>query len=372
MYKGMVLKSEYAQYIQDGISYPAYCLDREKQGVNGEISYNVSINEKVSDIGLWRVIINAYPYKSLQELGCWSREEAFMATKQAVYCYIHGNNVNDYSAIGEAGQRTLNALHKIVNDAANSTETQILNKVDIIKENEEFTVDSKEPEYVYKLYSIKAKTTITNYHIKLNKIGEQLPEGIKITDINNNIKTEFSSNEIFKILIPIKNLTETTHFKINVTTKINNKPVLYGRAPTNVNQDYALSAATYEEADGEISDTSYRNETKLKIIKQNGETKERLEGVEFNILDKNKQIVYSNLKTNEQGEIELNNLLPGKYYIQEIKTKEDYLLNEDLVEFEIEYNQELEIIIDNSKKEKPKIQISTIKKDIKKLPVTGM
>ncbi|MCI8641179.1 MAG: Cys-Gln thioester bond-forming surface protein [Clostridia bacterium] len=372
MYKGMVLKSEYAQYVQDGISYPAYCLDREKQGVNGQISYNVSINEKVTDIGLWRVIINAYPYKSLEELGCRTKEEAFMATKQAVYCYIHGNDVNDYSAIGEAGQRTLNALHKIVNDATNSTEMQISNKVDIIKQDKEFTVDSKEPEYVYKLYSIKSKTTMSNYQITLNKIGEKLPEGIKITDINNNMKSEFSSNEIFKILIPIKNLTETTDFKINITTKINNKPVLYGRAPNSLNQDYALSAATYEEAEGEISDTSYKNETKLKIIKQNGETKERLENVEFNILDKNKQIVYNNLKTNEHGEIEVTNLLPGKYYIQETKSKEGYLLNKELVEFEIEYNQELIIEIDNSMKEKPEIKITTIKENVKKLPITGM
>lgn len=372
MHKGIVLKSEYAQYVQDGISYPAYCLDREKQGVNGQISYNVSINEKIADLGLWRIIINAYPYKSLQELGCATKEEAFMATKQAVYCYIHGNNVNDYSAIGEAGQRTLNALHKIINDAAKSTETQISNKVDIIKEDKQFTIDSKQPEYVYKLYSIKAKTTISNYQITLNKIGEKLPEGIKVTDVNNNIKTEFSPNEIFKILIPIRNLTETTDFEIKVTTKINNKPVLYGRAPNSSNQDYALTAVTYEDAEGGITDTSYKNETKLKIIKQNKETKERLEGVEFNILDGNKQIIYSNLKTNEQGEIEVTNLLPGKYYIQETKTKEGYVLSEKLEEFDITYNQELTITIDNSKEHKPEIKITQSKEKVKKLPVTGM
>ena len=372
MHKGIVLKSEYAQYVQDGISYPAYCLDREKQGVNGQISYNVSINEKVEDIRLWRIIINAYPYKSLEELGCWTKEEAFMATKQAVYCYIHGNNVNDYSAIGEAGQRTLNALHKILNDAANSTEIQISNKLEIIKENNEFKVDSNETEYVSKIYSIKARTTISNYQITLNKIRKELPEGIKITDINNKTKTEFLPNEKFKILVPIKKLAEETELSIKVTAKINNKPVLYGRAPTSSNQDYALSAATYEDAEGEITDISYKNQTKLKIIKQDAQTKERLEGVEFNILDKNKQIIYSNIQTNEQGEIELNNILPGKYYIQEISSKDGYLLNKELVEFNIEYNQELTITIDNSKQEKPEIQITTSKEKVKKLPVTGM
>lgn len=31
IYKGIVVKVDYAQYIQDGISYPAYCLDKTKQ-----------------------------------------------------------------------------------------------------------------------------------------------------------------------------------------------------------------------------------------------------------------------------------------------------------------------------------------------------
>ena len=375
MRDGIYLKSEYAQYVKDGVSYPAYCLDTNKQGVNGEITYDVSINEKISDVRLWRVVINAYPYKSLEELGCLTKEEAYMATKQAVYCYIHGINVNDYVAVGQAGQRTLNALHKIVNDAANSTEMPISNIVNIIKENNKFTVDNKETEYVSKIYSVKAGTTITNYQVTLSKTNIELPEGIKITDINNNIKQQFSQNEKFKILIPIKNLTQNTDFSIKVNTNIKNKPVLYGRAPSTSNQDYALSAGMYEDAKGEITDTLYKNETKVKIIKQDKETKEKLENVEFNILDSNKKIIYSNLKTNSEGEIQITNLLPGKYYIQEANAKDGYILKEELIEFDIEFNQELTITIDNSLDKKPEIQISKkqINKEIeKKLPVTGM
>ena len=230
-----------------------------------------------------------------------TKEEAYMATKQAVYCYIHGINVNDYVAVGQAGQRTLNALHKIVNDAANSTEMPISNIVNIIKENNKFTVDNKETEYVSKIYSVKAGTTITNYQVTLSKTNIELPEGIKITDINNNIKQQFSQNEKFKILIPIKNLTQNTDFSIKVNTNIKNKPVLYGRAPSTSNQDYALSAGMYEDAKGEITDTLYKNETKVKIIKQDKETKEKLENVEFNILDSNKKIIYSNLKTDRKS-----------------------------------------------------------------------
>lgn len=392
-YKGIVVKTYYSQYIQDGVSYPAYCLDKTKQGVTNEISYSVSVQNAITDVKLWRIIINGYPYKTIGQLGCNNKEEAFTATKQAIYCYIHGNNSNDYQAIGEAGQRTLNALKQILNNAEKCTETQISNTIKIVKEQDNFSVDSKEKNYVSKTYSINAGTTISNYEIELQKSDSELPEGIKITDINNNSKKEFSQNEKFKILIPIKNLTKESNFNIIVKTKINNKPVLYGKASNSSYQDYALTAATYENATGQTQDKYYKNETKVKIIKQDQDTEERLENVEFNIFDSNKQIIYSNLKTDSNGEIEITNLIPGKYYIKETTAKDGYLLNDELIEFDVSFNQELTLKINNLFGKTPKIEkeekettkvveqkevVETSQEKkvsetvVKKLPVTGM
>ena len=397
IYKGIVVKAYYAQYAKDGVTYPAYCLDKTKQGVNNELSYSVSIQDAISDVKLWRIIINGYPYKTIEELGCANKEEAFTATKQAIYCYIHGNNSNDYSPIGEAGNRTLRALKQILTNAESSNETQISNTVKVIKEQDSFNVDSKEKNYVSKIYSIQAGTTISNYQIELEKENQNLPEGIKITDTNNNPKTEFSQNEKFKILIPIKNLLNEDSFNIKIKTKIKNKPVLYGKAENSGYQDYALTAATYEDAYGKAQDKYYKNETKVKIIKQDEETKERLENVEFNILDENKQIIYANLKTDKNGEVQIKNLIPGKYYIQETSTKDGYLLDNNLIEFNVDLNEEFTITINNlfekipeqeTKKDKTSEKVEnkkerlgknieiTQKEDtknvVKKLPVTGM
>lgn len=397
IYKGIVVKAYYAQYTKDGITYPAYCLDKTKQGVNNELSYSVSIQDAISDVKLWRIIINGYPYKTIEELGCANKEEAFTATKQAIYCYIHGNNPNDYLPIGEAGNRTLRALKQILTNAESSNETQISNTVKVIKEQDSFNVDSKEKNYVSKIYSIQAGTTISNYQIELEKENQNLPEGIKITDTNNNPKTEFSQNEKFKILIPIKNLLNEDSFNIKIKTKIKNKPVLYGKAENSGYQDYALTAATYEDAYGKAQDKYYKNETKVKIIKQDEETKERLENVEFNILDENKQIIYANLKTDKNGEVQIKNLIPGKYYIQETSTKDGYLLDNKLIEFNVDLNEEFTITINNlfekipeqetkkdetsekveNKKEKLGKNIEITQKEdtknvVKKLPVTGM
>lgn len=397
IYKGIVVKAYYAQYTKDGVSYPAYCLDKTKQGVNDGLSYSVSVQNAISDVKLWRIIINGYPYKTIEQLGCSNKEEAFTATKQAIYCYIHGNNPNDYAPIGEAGNRTLRTLKQILADAEKSNETQISNTIKVVREQESFNVDSKEKNHVSKIYSIKAGTTISNYKVSLTKVNEELPEGVKITDLNNNPKKEFTSNEKFKILIPIKNLTKENDFNIEIKTKINNKPVLYGKAENSGYQDYALTAATYEDAYGKSQDKYYKNETKVKIIKQDGETKERLENVEFNILDSNKNVIYASLKTDSNGEIKITNLIPGKYYIQETSTKEGYLLSDKLIEFDVNFNEEFTITINNlfekvpeqeikkeetseiveNKKEENAKDIEISQKEVsqtvvKKLPVTGM
>ena len=118
-YNGVPVKVSYVEYNHNGISYPAYCLDKTKPGAE-TTPYAVSVQNMVQDVGLWRRIINGYPYKSISELGVANKEEAFTATKQAVYCYIHGNNPDSYGAIGEAGARTLQAMKSIIANAQNS------------------------------------------------------------------------------------------------------------------------------------------------------------------------------------------------------------------------------------------------------------
>ena len=144
-------------------------------------SYSVSVNEAITDVNLWRIIINGYPYKSIQELGCNNKQEAFTATKQAIYCYIHGNNPNDYTAIGEAGVRTLKALKQIVTNANNSTEVKVGSNITIQSKEGLFKQDSIDKNYVSKTYEIKANASYKDYEVSLESINKQsLPEGIKI------------------------------------------------------------------------------------------------------------------------------------------------------------------------------------------------
>lgn len=371
-YKGAPVKVSYVEYTENGVHYPAYCMDKTKPGAETE-PYTVSIDEAINDVGLWRRIINGYPYKTIQELGVATKEEAFTATKQAIYCYIHKNNINDYGPIGEAGTRTLNAMKKIIQDAENSTETKISNTITINKDTSKWEQDKIEKDYVSKTYSVTALAQIQNYKITLTKENAENLGGIKLTDLNNNEKQEFSPNEKFKILIPIKNLTEEGTINIEVEAKVNTKPVLYGKAPNSSYQDYALTAATYEDGSGNTKDEYNKNETKIIILKKDEEDGKTLQGVEFQLLNENKEPIYVDLKTNEEGKIVINNLVPGTYYIKETKTIDGYEIYDELIEVKVQMNQELTVTINNKKQEKPKIETKEYGyKEVKKLPVTGM
>ena len=373
-YKGVTVKTTYIEYQNDGKVYPAYCLDKTKPGAE-EGSYTVSIDKAIQDVMLWKIVTNGYPYKTIGELGVANEKEAFTATKHAIYSYIHGNQLSDYSAIGEAGQRTLNAMYKIVNDANNSNEVQISNKVDIQKLQETWKQDSLESQYVSKTYKVSAKTNIDKYTVQVTDENGQEIEGLKITDEKNQEKEEFNSNEVFKILIPIKHMTEDKTIKIQIETKIETKPILYGKAPNSNLQDYALTASTYEDGTGEAKDYYSRNKTKLIIIKQDKETEEKLQGVEFQILDENKNVIYTNLETDENGRIEIENLIPGKYYIKETRTISGYELYEDLIEVNISLNEEMTVTVNNREEEKPKVEKTTDNQEFSSmriLPVTGM
>ena len=372
-YKGTPVKVTYVEYINEGNHYPAYCMDKTKVGAETN-SYNVSIEGAVNDVGLWRRIINGYPYKSIQELGVANEQEAFTATKQAIYCYIHGNNPSDYGAIGEAGQRTLNAMHTIINNAQNSKESKISSTIKINKNSDNWKQDENEKNYVSKVYSVSAGANIQNYKIILSRKNNQDIGGIKLTDINNKTKTEFSPNEKFKILVPIKEMKEKGNFELKVEAKISTKPVLYGIAPNSSYQDYALTGATYEDGTGNIQDEYFKNETKIIILKQDEDTNEKLEGVEFELLDENKNVVYNGLKTDKDGKINIENIVPGRYYIKETNTKDGYLRFEDLIKIDINLNEQMTVTVNNKKEEKPKIETSKNTTEVSKkiLPVTGM
>ncbi len=79
-----------------------------------------------------------------------------------------------------------------------------------------------------------------------------------------------------------------------------------------------------KEGTGVLTERIYKNGSRLTIINKDGITKEWLNNTEFNLLDADKNIKYSNLITNERGEFTITGVEPGKYYLEQTKIKEGY------------------------------------------------
>lgn len=358
-YDGVLLKVARVVYSDNGKEYPAYCINLELPGIELD-GYEVTNLGKITDLGLWRVMINAYPYKTFEELGVISEDEAYTATKQAIYCYLCGRQPDKYSGIGESGVRTANAIRIILENAKNSTETFENHKFEINK-SEKW---KKEDNYITKEYEIKSLTNISTYSIQL----ENEPDGCKISNLDGQEKNEFSSDEKFKISIPIKSLEKSGNFKIYIKTQMETKPILYGKAPSADVQNYALTGYIFEDIEGEFEQQYPGNETEIKVEKID-EKGQKLQGAIFEILNEQKEVIKT-VTTNEDGLIILDKILPGKYYIKEIQAPEGFEINDEIVEIEIELNEKIEVTVTNSKITIEPVQ--EVQEEVKRLPVTGM
>lgn len=377
---------DYVVYEKGGKEYPAYCLNKDLKGVSSGFSYSVSIEKLLTDVRVWRTIINGYPYKTYQELGCANKEEAFVATKQAIYCAIYEDREPEfYVADGEISTRVKNAITKIVADARASTEVKQNANLTIQDVTRNWKQDSIDSKYISKTYTVKANSTINTYLVKLENMGV---DGARIVDENNNEKTNFKYGENFKIIMPIKNMQTGGQFNIKVSGKVLTKPILYGYAPSSNLQDYAIAGEMYEEGTGTKTINYNKNETKIIVIKKD-EAGNPLEGVKFRLLNANKEIIHTELVTNNEGKIIIENLEPGLYYLEETSTLNGYAKYEEPIEANITYNEELTIKVTNSKEtvkvEKPEITESekevisetpviteNEKEVVVKLPRTGM
>lgn len=376
-YYGQDIEAYFTVYNEDGIETPVYCVDYFHGGVNDSRRYNVNItsdylesNQK-NRLGVWRAIINGYPFISYSDLKCANEYEAYAATKQAVFCMLYDDrDINLYTYNGEEGERVYNAMKSIVEKAKTDTSTMPKDNNLELKQTE-WEIDKINCKYLSKEITINCDVPILKLNVTLE---EDIPEGTLITDVNNKEIEDFKGYKQFKIMVPLESLTKESQLVLKAEACVYSYKMYYGKSPSSTLQDYVLT--TTETKDISLDIQYPENTTKLIIEKKDSDGK-ILPGVKFNILDENKNIVFENVQTNESGIIEINHLLPGKYYIQEVETLEGYEENAELIEVDLELNEEEKIIVVNEKiPEEPKQpeepqEPEQPKEDIPKLPRTG-
>ena len=208
------------------------------------------------------------------------------------------------------------------------------------------------------------------FEFQINKQNEVVKREVinkRITGNLNVIKVDDNNTPIkgvkFEIYDANKNKVDT------ITTDENGKAVskdlqigTYTYKEVSVPKGYVIDENEYEFAvtskETKIEKTVVNNRAKgaLKIIKLEKGTKTPIEGVTFEILDENKNVV-DTIVTNKDGIAEKQDLIVGKYYYREISAPDKYIVDSKEKSFKLSDNGE--------------IFEATVYNEAKTLPVTG-
>lgn len=325
-------------YIKDGIEYSAYCLELGKKGAEEkEEGYVVNVNEKINDNVLNNVILNCYPYKTIEELGLKTQSQARFASQFAVWAYVYGLELQYIEPLNDSYVCVVNAIKKIYNDGL----SQNNNNIELNDEvSEQFVKDIENNKYYIKTLNL----TRANNILEMNVFCSD--KNVKI--LNNNGK--------YDICIPVEKVNDKYSVNLKISIKAKENAALFGVSTLDGYQNIALTLKN-EFATSVNKSIDFNNtQSQVTIIKKDKDTNEALKGVAFSISLDAKN--YEDYFTDEEGKItyKLYNNSKQKIYIKEKNNLENYKENNKIYEIEISPNDYKEIEIFNEKK-KGKIKV---------------
>ena len=358
----------YTTYTEGGKEYPAYCVNAEYDGVGELPDYTVDVNstltEILSDVRIWRTVINGFPYKSASELGVANDLEAFQATKQAIYCSLYGYDpTTRYRGADQGadarGSAIKNAIVNIVN--AGRYGTQMPSDPDITLSSSGNLYE--DGNYYTQKIDVSSTVDMANYTITATA---NLPEGTIITNGSGTQTNNFNGKESMYVKIPKSQMgQDITNAIINVQGKCKTYPVFYGKTRIPETQNYALTYDPFGDGVGRATLNIKTNTGKLQVNKTDDETKQPIEGVTFS-LKKADGTVVGTATTDKNGVATFDKLYQGDYKLVEIETNPKYILNTVEFDVNVEYNKTSKADIENEHK-KGNIKVYKVDKDNNKV-----
>ena len=337
---------------------PAYCVNPTTDGVPQAVGTGQSIKylaqNQATDPKIVGIVGNGYPHRSLEELGLDNVQQAYYATKVALWCYLVPNWSIDKVTIApglseheqQIAQRLLTAAKDIYNRGSGWTDVLIPGLTVSSDQQNAYEVQINGETYLQQVYTVKSGTWVDGLEISVWFDGENVPSGMKIVNMQNQeiekIPVEGSGYQgQFKVICP----------KASVSGSVNAKLLLEG----NVNQYAAFYAVcqetgTYGKLQNYIADTDpvlvrWSNalfkyspppeggggEYSLKIVKTETGTGTRLEGALFEIKDPDGAPV-GTFSTNARGEILVPLERGGLYTITEVQPPKGHLMAKNPVQ----------------------------------------
>lgn len=369
-----------------------YKVDKDNQNVAlGNVGFELYSNETGKKIGTYYTDVNGKIEINNLRIGNYSLKE--ISTNQWY-------NLAEDTEIEIKWQETLekkieNELKKsqikIIKVDQDNHEIRIPNVVfEILDINDhvlETIKTNEEGEAYTREYELRDFEKIRIHEIETNEWYQLKDETIEVALEENQIKTITLENEKKKGQIKVRKvdcdnkeikldgvkfnvLDEKGNIVDTLITDINGEAISkklaiderYTLQEIETKENYVLTGETktITLAENQVSEVTLENEKKkgqIRVIKVDNENQEiKLDKVEFNILDNQGNIV-DTLVTDKNGEAVSKRLpIDEIYFIQEIKTKENYILSEELQTVILTENEITDIILKNEKI-KGKIQI---------------
>ena len=229
-----LVKTHVVGYYENGVFRPAYCLEKDKPGVDATLEYDVTIKEAMQNEAVYRVLLRGYPYGG--NLGL-DEKDAFFVTKQAIYRVLDGGDVNRYKGADATGDIMVEKIKELVNYGRNGTETR-KDPVLSITTVKAAGVDNLDKNYISQTFKVDSEINSKDINVYMNT--SQAPSGSKLTDLNNNVKTTFQKGEQFKVLVPRKAITKDISIDITANGNVETFPVFFAESPNEAWQDYAV------------------------------------------------------------------------------------------------------------------------------------
>ena len=281
---------------------------------------------------VWRVLLNGFPYKTPAEMGVPDERSAFAVTKQAVYAVLDGRDTSRYSGVDAIGNQMADAVRRLVDIGRNGTQTYqdpVINVSTISPAG----VDNIDSKYISQTFNVSSEVNMKDINVILDTFSA--PNGTKVTDINNNERTNFDKGENFKVLVPRENIKDEITVQFTLSGQCETYPILFGKAPNDNVQDYVLTTDPFVVSTAK-SQMNYKPSVDIEIEKiSSGESEitgkgegEPLEGAKFNVKSEDGSF-NKDYYTDANGKITLSNMDIQKYIITELESAKYYLLNKD-------------------------------------------
>ena len=357
---GSVKEQHYTYYKYESVQtgqlkeIPAYCVDPRLYGVPALVPEGTPIKytapDTVSDPKVCGIIANGYPHESLSVLKVNTPEEAYYATKTALWIYLLGNwSVNGLginpNADQAAAKRVLEATRTIYTRGMGWSSIPTPKLTATADKDVAYLVTINGQPYYQQVITISSDTwSIEDVKVSL---ADGAPAGARILDMNDQEITRVPMSTFTfadghkgqcKIVYPATSVEgQTGTVQLNMRSVVVQYEIYYAKSLQadqygNI-QDYMLDTDPHLPVEGSFisrySDSTEdfeEGETGIKIIKLETGTQIPLEGAVFKVTGPEGTTVGS-FSTGQNGTVTIPVTQTGHYTVEELSPPKWHLIS---------------------------------------------